>query len=112
MTWEPGKDFWRHRKVAVTGGTVSRAPPVWPQVGDPAGMVVGGLRDDAPLGPVHERWWSAVTRVRGDICDQRLMERVLGESEVQTVVHLAAQTQVGVANLNPISSLESNVRGT
>ena len=26
--------------------------------------------------------------------------------------HLAAQTQVGVANLNPISSLESNVRGT
>jgi CDP-glucose 4,6-dehydratase len=40
------------------------------------------------------------------------MERVLGESEVQTVIHLAAQTQVGVANLNPISSFESNVRGT
>ena len=21
MTWEPDKDFWRYRKVAVTGGT-------------------------------------------------------------------------------------------
>jgi CDP-glucose 4,6-dehydratase len=40
------------------------------------------------------------------------MERVLGESEAQTVLHLAAQTQVGVANLNPISSFDSNVRGT
>jgi len=28
------------------------------------------------------------------------------------VLHLAAQTQIGVANLNPISSFDSNIRGT
>jgi CDP-glucose 4,6-dehydratase len=50
--------------------------------------------------------------VRGEVRDQYLLERVLGESEVQTVFHLAAQTQVEVANLNPISSFESNIRGT
>jgi len=112
MTWEPDEDFWRHRKVAVTGATGFLGSHVVSQLRDLSADVVVLIRDDIPLGPVHERWWSSVTRVRGDICDQQAVERVLGESEVQTVFHLAAQTQVGVANLNPISSLESNVRGT
>ena len=112
MKWEPSTDFWRHRKVAVTGGTGFLGSHVVSQLRDLEADVVVVVRDDIALGPVHQHWWSAVTRVRGDICDQHLMERVLGESEAQTVFHLAAQTQVGVANLNPISSLESNVRGT
>ena len=56
----------------------------------------------------HER----VTMVRGDLADQTLLERVLGEYEVHTVLHLAAQAIVGVANRNPVSTFESNVRGT
>jgi len=41
-----------------------------------------------------------------------LVERVLGEYEIDTVVHLAAQTIVSIANRNPISTFESNIRGT
>ena len=33
--------------------------------------------------------------VRGDVRDQALLERVLGEYEIDTVIHLAAQTIVG-----------------
>src|SRR5581483_6435846 len=44
--------------------------------------------------------------------DQATMERALGEYEVDTVFHLAAQTIVGIANRNPVSTFESNVRGT
>ena len=40
------------------------------------------------------------------------MERVLGEYEIDTVFHLAAQTIVGVANRNPLSTFETNMRGT
>jgi CDP-glucose 4,6-dehydratase len=40
------------------------------------------------------------------------MERVLGEYEVDTVMHLAAQTIVQIANRNPISTFESNIGGT
>ncbi len=40
------------------------------------------------------------------------MERVLAEYEVDTVFHLAAQTIVGIANLNPLSTFESNIQGT
>ncbi|MBM4461699.1 MAG: NAD-dependent epimerase/dehydratase family protein, partial [Chloroflexi bacterium] len=50
--------------------------------------------------------------VRGDICDQALIERVLGEYEIETVFHLAAQTIVGIANRNPISTFQSNIAGT
>jgi CDP-glucose 4,6-dehydratase len=50
--------------------------------------------------------------VRGDIVDQPLLERVLGEYEIDTVFHLAAQTIVSIANRNPIGTFESNIRGT
>jgi CDP-glucose 4,6-dehydratase len=50
--------------------------------------------------------------VRGDVRHQDTMERALGEYEVETVFHLAAQTTVGVANRNPVSTLDTNIRGT
>jgi len=37
---------------------------------------------------------------------------VLGEYEVDTVFHLAAQTIVRIANANPVSTLDTNIRGT
>ena len=54
---------------------------------------------------------TGVTVVRGDIRDQALLERVLGEYEINTVFHLAAQTIVGIANRNPVSTFESNIAG-
>ena len=50
--------------------------------------------------------------VRGDIRDRELLERILGEYEIDTVFHLAAQTIVTIANLNPISTFETNIGGT
>ncbi len=49
---------------------------------------------------------------RGDMRDQPLLERILGEYEVVTVIHLAAQTIVTIANRNPVSTFESNIGGT
>ena len=50
--------------------------------------------------------------VHGDICDGPLLERALNEYEIDTVFHLAAQTIVGVANHSPLSTFETNIRGT
>ncbi|HWE67160.1 MAG TPA: GDP-mannose 4,6-dehydratase [Acidimicrobiales bacterium] len=111
-SWEPNKDFWRHRKVVVTGGTGFLGSHLVAALSDLDADVVVVVRDDVPVGPIHQQWWSKVTRVRGDVRDQELMERVLVEAEAQTVLHLAAQTQVGVANQNPVSSFDSNIRGT
>jgi CDP-glucose 4,6-dehydratase len=53
-----------------------------------------------------------VKLVRGDVCDHQLIERVLGEYEIDTVFHLAAQTIVSIANRNPLSTFETNIGGT
>jgi CDP-glucose 4,6-dehydratase len=61
---------------------------------------------------VRSRLIEQVRVVRGDVRDQKELERVLGEYEIDTVIHLAAQTVVGIANRNPISTFESNIQGT
>jgi CDP-glucose 4,6-dehydratase len=61
---------------------------------------------------VRDRLVERVHVARGDVRDQAFLERVLGECEIDTVIHLAAQTIVGIANRNPISTLETNVAGT
>jgi CDP-glucose 4,6-dehydratase len=54
----------------------------------------------------------SVTRVRGDLTDGRIVERILVEYDVRLVFHLAAQTQVVTAHHDPLGTLEANVRGT
>src|SRR5262249_43046263 len=71
------------------------------------------VRDWVPhAGYLRDKLDQATTLVRGDVCDQALMERVLGEYEIDTVMHLAAQTIVPIANRNPISTFETNIAGT
>ncbi|HEU4702525.1 MAG TPA: GDP-mannose 4,6-dehydratase [Conexibacter sp.] len=54
----------------------------------------------------------ALDVVHGDLNDDGLVARALGEYEVDTVFHLAAQTIVGTANRSPLGTFETNVRGT
>jgi len=54
----------------------------------------------------------AVDVVHGDLNDDGLLARALGEYEVDTVFHLAAQTIVGTANRSPLGTFEANIRGT
>jgi len=61
---------------------------------------------------VRSKTLEKVKVVRGDVRDRDLIERVLAEYEVDVVFHLAAQTIVGIANLNPVSTFESNIQGT
>jgi CDP-glucose 4,6-dehydratase len=53
-----------------------------------------------------------VNVVGGDVTDGPLLERALGDYDVDTVFHLAAQALVGAAYHSPLSTWETNVRGT
>jgi CDP-glucose 4,6-dehydratase len=53
-----------------------------------------------------------VNVVHGDICSDGLLTRTVAEYEIDTVFHLAAQTIVPTANRSPLSTFETNVRGT
>ena len=105
--------FWRDRPTLVTGATGLVGSWVVRRLLELEADVVCLLRDWVPESElVQADLIGKVNLVRGDVLDQAMLERVLGEYEVDTVIHLAAQTIVGVANRNPISTFESNVAGT
>jgi CDP-glucose 4,6-dehydratase len=104
--------WWQDRPVAVTGAMGFLGSHVTELLVGSGAQVVALVRDDVPPTPIVERWRGRVTEVRGEVQDQALLERIFGEYECATVLHLAAQTQVGVANRNAPSTFDSNVRGT
>lgn len=75
--------------------------------------VVGLVRDDVPHSRLlQERIINRINVVWGEVEDYPLLERALNEYEIDTVFHLAAQTIVGIGNRNPISTVETNIKGT
>lgn len=106
-------DFWRDRRVLVTGCTGILGSWLTFTLLERGADVIGLVRDWVPqsqlvLSGTHER----VKIVRGDVTDYALLERTLAEYEVETVFHLAAQTIVPIANRNPLSTFETNIKGT
>ena len=61
---------------------------------------------------VRDGWTPQVKVIQADLCDLDLLQRVLAEHDISTVMHLAAQSIVGTANRDPLSTYESNIRGT
>ena len=105
--------FWRDRSVFVTGGTGLLGSWLVKQLLDAGSNVVCLVRDWVPQSElVRSRRIEQVNTVRGDIVDRDLIERALGEYEVEVVFHLAAQTIVGIANRNPVSTFSTNIEGT
>lgn len=105
--------FWRDRPVFVTGATGLVGAWLVRHLVNAGADVVCLIRDWIPQSEVvRAKLIEQVKVVRGDVRDQAVVERALGEYEVVTVFHLAAQTIVGIANRNPVSTLESNVQGT
>jgi CDP-glucose 4,6-dehydratase len=105
--------FWRDRPVFVTGATGLVGGWLVRQLVAAGADVVALVRDWVPRSQlVAEGLIDRVAVVRGDVRNQKTIERALGEYEIATVFHLAAQTTVAVANRNPVSTLDTNIRGT
>ncbi len=105
--------FWLDRPVLVTGATGLVGGWVVRALRAAGAGVVCLVRDWVPQCElVRSGQLAGCNAVRGDVRDQALLERTLGEHEIDTVIHLAAQTIVGIANRNPVSTFESNIQGT
>ncbi len=105
--------FWHERPVLVTGCTGLLGSWLTQALVEAGADVVGLIRDQVPQSPlVRSGTLHRIRVVRGDVSDYATMERALNEYEVETLFHLAAQTIVGIANRAPLSTFESNVKGT
>lgn len=106
-------NFWRDRRVFVTGATGLVGGWLVKRLLAAQADVVCLVRDWTPQAELLKSGlWDRVTVVRGDLNDYDTLERSLGEYEVETVIHLAAQAIVGIANRNPLSTFETNIGGT
>lgn len=106
-------NFWNRRNVFVTGITGFVGSALAQRLVTLQARVIGLVRDEiiesefTRLGLCKK-----ITVVRGDLEDYAKLERILNEYEVDTVYHLGAQTIVGTANRSPLSTFNSNIRGT
>ena len=105
--------FWRSRKTLVTGCTGFLGGWVVEDLLARGAVVVGLIRDWVPQSRLlTEDLLGKMIAVRGAVEDPAAVERALNEYEVDTVFHLAAQTIVTIAGRNPLSTFETNIRGT
>jgi CDP-glucose 4,6-dehydratase len=110
---EINKTFWQDRPVLITGATGLVGSWLTKRLLQSEADIVCLVRDWVPQSEfVRANLIDQVKVVRGDIRDEALLERILGEYEISTVIHLAAQTIVGIANCNPSSTFETNIGGT
>ena len=105
--------FWQDRPTFVTGATGLLGSSLVRRLVEAGADVVCLVRDWVPQSEfVRASLIERVKVVRGDVRDQVLLERTLGEYEIDAVFHLAAQTIVSIANRNPVSTFETNIQGT
>ena len=129
--WDSGEAAWKtlvrpvrrdrrpSRRSGATGPSSSRAAPASSAVGSSS-----GCSDSAPTSSVssaigcrsQELWppglLEHVTVVRGDLGTRPFSSARSASTRSTTVIHLAAQTIVGIANRNPVSTFEANIHGT
>lgn len=105
--------FWAGRPVLVTGATGFLGGWLVKKLCEDGAQVVALVRDRVPKSVLfQDRWVDRVVTVNGSVEDLQLLERVLADYSIATVFHLAAQAIVGVAKINPVATLQSNVQGT
>jgi CDP-glucose 4,6-dehydratase len=105
--------FWKGRRVFVTGCNGFLGSWLTQALVQRGAQVTGLIHEALPDSHLAR---SGVQRqietVPGSVEQSGLLQDAFGSREIECVFHLAAQSQVGQANLDPLPTFESNVRGS
>lgn len=107
------QSYWNGKNVFVTGCSGFLGSYLVAELVRKGANVTGLMRDfvsNAHLYTTKDA--QKINIVNGSLEDLQILERSLGEYEIDTVFHLAAQAIVGIANRNPISTFHANILGT
>lgn len=104
---------WSNTRVFVSGATGLLGSHLTAELVRRGATVVCLVRDWVPDSEAVTAGTLARCRlVRGELEDYEVVLRALNEYEVDTIFHLGAQTIVGTASRSPLSTFESNIKGT
>lgn len=107
------KNYWKDKNIFITGATGILGSWLTKSLVYQGANIIALIRDFVPksnlfLSAMNEK----ITIIKGEVEDYFLLERALNEYEIDSVFHLGAQTIVTIANRNPISTFETNIKGT
>ncbi|MDD5066970.1 MAG: GDP-mannose 4,6-dehydratase [bacterium] len=106
-------NFWNDKNVFMTGGTGLLGSWMVSYLGRTRARLTLLIRDWVPRSRLFsDDTFNRINIVRGCLEDRDLLLRIINEYEIDTVFHLGAQTIVPIANANPLSTFESNIKGT
>ncbi len=104
---------WDGKSVMITGASGLLGGWVSKSLAEKGADIVALVRDSVPNCSFYmDGIDKKANIVRGSIEDYSLVERTMNEYEVELCIHLGAQTIVRTANRSPLSTFESNIKGT
>lgn len=107
------KEFWAEKKVLVTGASGFLGYWLTKKLVEMGSHVVTLIRDyDPQCSLIASDLVKNVHVVNGSLEDFSSVRRAINEHEIDSVFHLGAQTIVGTALRDPLSTFESNIRGS
>lgn len=110
---ESQKFIWFGRRVFITGATGMIGSWLAKELLKQGAYVVALVKDADPQSELYRSGdINRISVVNGNLEDFVVLERAINLYEIDTVFHLGAQTIVGVAHRFPLSTFESNIRGT
>lgn len=106
-------NFWKNKKVFITGVEGFIGSHVAITLIKKGAMIVGLVRDTIPMNNLKLSGYdSSIIKVFGELQNYELLKRIICEYKIEYVFHLGAQAIVSVAYLSPLSTFESNIKGT
>jgi CDP-glucose 4,6-dehydratase len=106
-------NFWIDKKVLITGVNGFVGGNIAKKLVKLGAEVFGIVRTSKMNSYLcHENIDKKISLISGELCDLKLLSRIISEEEINVIYHLAAQVEVGIGLKNPYLTFESNVRGT
>lgn len=104
---------WNQHRIFITGATGMVGSWLVKQLLQDGAYVVVFIHDwDPQTELIRSSDIYRTSVVNGSVEDYRTIERAINEHEIDTIFHLGAQTIVNTALRNPLSTLDTNIRGT
>lgn len=105
--------FWKGRNAFVTGGMGLLGAHLVEALLERGARVTMLVRDWVPDSrAVSDGLLQRCQVVRGELEDLQVLIRAINEYEIDSVFHLGAQAIVGTAARHPLSTFESNIKGS